>query len=178
MAKMNQAPTRDRKVQQGLPSWLLWLLGTTVKTQQPPDNKASQNGQRETPTLTEFSRSERKALSQDTNHETQMREWTQQMDAWFAQLHADPVTWEAHAFLQRLLAEDKNGQAPSPAMSVNRQVEVSAQALYRTFFAGEHNGDIEYFFQRIAQTSTVEQIQQHQKLIENLATMYGGRRRR
>jgi len=95
------------------------------------------------------------------------------MDAWFAKLYAYPATWEAYAFLQRLLAEDKTGQAPSAAMPANRQVEVSAQALYRTFFAGEHNGDIEYFFQRIVQTNTVEQIHQHQKVIENLAKMYG-----
>jgi hypothetical protein len=101
-----------------------------------------------------------------TTAREQMQEWERPIDSWISELHADPATWEQYAFLQRLLAKDKNGQAQDP-------VAVSAQALYHTFFTGEGNGDIEYFFQRIVRTNTVEQIHRHQELIGNLAKMYG-----
>jgi hypothetical protein len=122
-----------------------------------------------TTTLTQTSLAERDAYWKNQPHTTareQMQDWERRMDTWIAQLHADPATWEAYAFLQRLLGEDKNEQAHAP-------VAVNAQALYHTFFRGEGNGDIEYFFQRIVRTNTAEQIHRHQELIGTLAKIYG-----
>ena len=162
-------------------TWIKRLVGLGGPGE-PPGNEAGQNGQRhdshvarqrETPTHTPSSLAERQALWKDTPPEIQMREWAQLMDAWIARLHADPATCEAYAFLQRLLAENKNGQAQAPALPAGRQVEVSAQTLYRTFFTGEGNGDIEYFCQRIVLTNTVEQIRHNEHLIQSLAEIYG-----
>src|SRR5688572_21364685 len=100
-----------------------WLGGGSPD--QPSGHAAGQNGQRhdtdseeqrETPTTTQVSCAEREAFWQDIPHETRMHEWEQQMSVWIAGLQADPATWDAYAFLQRLLGGDKNGQAQTSTL--------------------------------------------------------------
>ena len=126
-----------------------------------------------TTTLTQASQAERDAYwatSSHTTRDAQMQEWERQTDAWLAGLQADPALWEQYAFLQRLLGGDKNGQAHAP-------VEVSARALYRTFFeeANGGGGDFEYFVKRIVETNTTSQLEdkQNRELIEYFAGFYG-----
>ena len=195
MAESNQPSSMVGKRQQNLPSWLLWLLGTTVETQQPQPQRtqpATHLAQAAaTPAIVESLVALEAALAgegdaHDINTAFAALSEAERQAHWHNQdplSHADQMAvWEQG--MEGLLAPYRTDPALFDGLALLKRtlrqtpnqpfdaVEVSAHALYRTFIE-EGNGDVMRFAQQIANSNTHEEIAANQDLIEQLARMFG-----
>jgi hypothetical protein len=114
---------------------------------------------------TTASAQEREACWQDVPPGERMARWEARMNQYLAAYTADPANRDGRLFLQKLLRE----QADQPLAAV----EVSARALYTTFFNRDGTGEIAGFVRRLLTTTTRQERDANGGLIENLAHIYG-----
>jgi type IV secretion system coupling TraD/TrwB family protein len=94
-----------------------------------------------------------------------MSKWETELNNMLKSYTTDPAKKAGLIFLQKILKE--SDQQPLAS------VEVSAKAIYNTFFQGEVKGDVEFFVARIIDNNTIEEIVHNWQHIENLAKIYG-----
>ena len=114
--------------------------------------------------LTQVSRTERQTFWEATPAEECMQHWRSAMQTFLTPYLTDPAKHAELVFLQTLL---KGGEEPASA------VEVSAEAIYATFMAGEGQGDVGFFVGRILARASREEIARHSAIIHALAKIYG-----
>jgi energy-coupling factor transporter ATP-binding protein EcfA2 len=120
-------------------------------------------GQRHSLTASE---QERAALWQEVPEAEQMARWEAQTNEWLASQLRDPGNPGARAFLQKLL----RGSETEPL----EDVEVSARALYTTFFDEAGRGESIDFVRRVLKLTTKAEREAQFDLIAVLLQIYGG----
>jgi hypothetical protein len=195
MTKSKQPSSMVGKRKQNLPSWLLWLLGTTAETQQPqPQRTQPANRQVQaaaTPEMIDALEALEAALARrgdahDIHTAFAALSEAERQAHWHTQdslSQADQMAvWEQG--MEGLLTQYRIDPALADGLALLKRtlrqtpnqpfdtVEVSAHVLYRTFIE-EGNGDVVRFAEQIANTNTHEEIAANQDLIVRLARMFG-----
>jgi hypothetical protein len=114
---------------------------------------------------TTASAQERAAFWQDVPAAERMARWEARMNQELAAYTADPANPGALPFLQKLLRARET--------QALEDVEVSARALYRTFFDQEGRGEIGDFVRRLMQTTTKAERETQCAFIAELVKIYG-----